>query len=287
MTANRASAEFDEISAVYDATRDPLSTTSVEAIVATLRLWGIRRLVEVGVGTGRVAAPLLERGLEVTGIDAAPGMLARARAKGIHRLVQGNAYRLPFGDQAFDAALFVHVLHILDDPVVALTEACRVSRVGAAGLVRPPTGEEGAERFPRPRRILMDLLREDGVDLPARAHEGPRTERRLITEHPPDRLVTVTDEWVTEPLVDDLRMFEQRASRWTLNVPPEKLARAIAKARLQVGDGTRTYRRVLALALWEHPPSIPAARSEGPRNGNGPAQVRPDPKEVPFRRSAG
>jgi len=258
MPASRAAAEFDEISTVYDATREPLPAPVVEAIASTLRRWGIHRLVEVGVGTGRVARPLLERELEVTGVDSSPGMLARARAKGIPRLVRGSAYRLPFGDRTFDAALFVHVLHILDDPHLALREACRVARVGAAALVRPPTGEEEEEPSLRPRRLVIDLLRKDGVELPDRAQGGPpRAERRLIAEHPPDRMVTLSDERVTEPLADELRLFERRASRWTLNVPPEKLARAVATARRMAGDSTRTYRLLRALALWEHPPADP------------------------------
>ncbi len=38
-------------------------------------------VLELGVGTGRLALPLAKRGLEVHGIDASPAMLARLRAK--------------------------------------------------------------------------------------------------------------------------------------------------------------------------------------------------------------
>lgn len=38
-------------------------------------------VLELGVGTGRVALPLAERGLEVHGVDASPAMLERLRAK--------------------------------------------------------------------------------------------------------------------------------------------------------------------------------------------------------------
>ncbi|QBI19455.1 class I SAM-dependent methyltransferase [Egibacter rhizosphaerae] len=38
-------------------------------------------VLEFGVGTGRIALPLADRGLEVVGIDASPEMLARLRAK--------------------------------------------------------------------------------------------------------------------------------------------------------------------------------------------------------------
>lgn len=37
------------------------------------------RVLELGVGTGRIAAPLAEAGAQVTGVDLSPGMLALAR----------------------------------------------------------------------------------------------------------------------------------------------------------------------------------------------------------------
>ncbi len=258
MISSQTVAQFDAISEVYDATREPLDGPQLAAIAARLRGWGIADLLEVGVGTGRVAGPIGSEGFRVTGVDASRGMLARARAKGVPRLVRGSAYRLPFADRSVDAALFVHVLHLLDAPVAALAEACRVSRVGATALVRPPTAAEPFARpeEERPRRLVIDLLRRDGVEIPARAEGGPpRAERRLVTDHPPDRMETVSDVEVTEPLAEELVMFERRASRWTLEVPPEKMARAVAAARAIVGTRTHTYRRVLAVALWEHPPA--------------------------------
>src|SRR5438045_3096199 len=39
------------------------------------------RALELGIGTGRIALPLAARGIEVHGIDASPGMIARLRAK--------------------------------------------------------------------------------------------------------------------------------------------------------------------------------------------------------------
>jgi len=260
MSPDRAVAEFDEISQVYDVTRDPLEPDLVRSVAATLQAWGARRLLEVGVGTGRVAGPLTALGLEVTGVDASTGMLARARAKQLSRLVRGEAYRLPFEDRAFDISLFVHVLHLLDQPVRAIAEACRVSSLGAAALVRPagPRGE-GAERRLRPRAQVLERLRAQGIEVPdpERAAGGPPArERRLITEHPPQRLVVLSERDVTEPLARELTLFEQRASRWTLRIPREPLARAVEEVRAELGDRTHTYHSVIALALWERPPTL-------------------------------
>ena len=65
---------------VYD---DWYGTISdVDATVAALsRLAGRGLVVELGVGTGRIALPLAADGATVIGIDASPDMLARLRAK--------------------------------------------------------------------------------------------------------------------------------------------------------------------------------------------------------------
>lgn len=51
------------------------------------------RVLELGIGTGRIALPLAARGVDVSGIEASPSMLARLRGKpgGAHlKIVQGN-----------------------------------------------------------------------------------------------------------------------------------------------------------------------------------------------------
>jgi SAM-dependent methyltransferase len=254
---------FDEISKVYDETRDPLDEATLDRVSQILRDQRIERLLEIGVGTGRVALPLVQRGLEVTGIDASRGMLARARGKRLDRLVRGSAYALPFADGAFDAGLFVHVLHLLDDPAAALRESCRVGRAGAYAIVRPPRGDR-PERFEGspsdPRRIVYDLLASEGYPIPAR-DGGPRArESRLLRSLPPDRLEVVTDREVTEPLSRRIDMLERRGSRHVLHIPAEVLQRATTEARRRIGDRTITYRRTEALATWTRT-SVPTSRA--------------------------
>ena len=66
----------DLYDAWYEDVLDP------EACVDRLvELAGGGPVLELGVGTGRIALPLAERGLEVHGIDASPAMLERLRAK--------------------------------------------------------------------------------------------------------------------------------------------------------------------------------------------------------------
>ena len=83
------------------------------------------RGLEIGVGSGRFAAPL---GVQV-GLDPSPAMLAHAAARGIG-IVEGTAEQLPFEACSFDHALVVTTLCFLDSPARMLAEARRVLRPG-------------------------------------------------------------------------------------------------------------------------------------------------------------
>ncbi|AEH38050.1 class I SAM-dependent methyltransferase [Halopiger xanaduensis] len=79
------------------------------------------RALEVGVGTGRFAAPL-----EIPiGIDPARTPLTHARDRGVDP-VRGVAESLPVADDAVDRLLFVTVLSFVDDLEATLSEARRV-----------------------------------------------------------------------------------------------------------------------------------------------------------------
>src|SRR5258706_1781568 len=52
-----------------------------EMIAALTDLAGTGPVLELGIGTGRVALKLAEQGLEVHGIDASEAMIAKLRAK--------------------------------------------------------------------------------------------------------------------------------------------------------------------------------------------------------------
>ena len=98
------------------------------AVRAVLPLAGLG--LEIGVGTGRFAAPL---GVEV-GLEPASAMLSRARQRQI-KVVQGIGEELPFADATFDYALMVVVLSFLDDPNAALAEIRRILRPGGALVI--------------------------------------------------------------------------------------------------------------------------------------------------------
>src|SRR5919109_1215579 len=70
----------ERIAEIYD--RWPGVPLNTDAIVAGLtRLAGSGPVLELGIGTGRIALPLAQHGLSVHGIDASPAMVAQLRQK--------------------------------------------------------------------------------------------------------------------------------------------------------------------------------------------------------------
>ena len=251
MTTAQARQDFDIISAVYDETRPPLDPETVDRLSQFLREHGWESVLEVGVGTGRIAQSLLARGVRVVGVDPSRGMLVRAVAKGIPSLALGTAYHLPFRDRAFDVSLFVHVLHVLDDPGSALAEAERVSRGGVLAIMDrgPEEVDPGRPREPTPRELVRQALTEAGYPDILRA--GPRRkEEAILGEHPPREIRLLSDREVAEPLSKQLDTIAKRAYRHVLRVPPEVLERAVAAAREKVGDRTVTFHRREAVVFW-------------------------------------
>lgn len=98
------------------------------AVRSLVPLFG--RGLEVGVGTGRFAAPL---GIGA-GVDPSPAMLRVAAARGVLG-VQATAEQLPFGPATFDHVLTVTTICFVDSPVGLLTEALRVLKPGGTLVV--------------------------------------------------------------------------------------------------------------------------------------------------------
>ncbi|MBY8343919.1 class I SAM-dependent methyltransferase [Streptomyces spinosirectus] len=80
-------------------------------------------VLDLGCGTGSLSLLAAEQGHRVTGVDASPAMVGRARAKLAGRdaaFLVGDAAAPPVGEQRFDVVLVRHVLWALPDPGRAL-----------------------------------------------------------------------------------------------------------------------------------------------------------------------
>jgi SAM-dependent methyltransferase len=120
---------FDRIADSYDDTRGGIERGRTVAR-ALRRLLPDGPLLEIGVGTGLVAAALTELGRRPVGVDLSRPMLDRAAARIPGRVAVGDAERLPVGTGAVTAVYLVHVLHLVGDTTRTLAEAVRVVRPG-------------------------------------------------------------------------------------------------------------------------------------------------------------
>ncbi len=133
-------AEWERIRALHAPEKD------VEAAIARhLTAHRIDNFLDAGTGTGRMLELIAPRATRAVGVDVSPDMLSIAR----DRLLRGNLqnaqvrladiYRLPFPNGGvavgFDVVLFHQVLHYLDDPGAAVTEAARVMAPDARLLI--------------------------------------------------------------------------------------------------------------------------------------------------------
>ncbi len=92
----------------------------------------VRHGVDLAGGTGRAASGLQH--VEWTVVDAARGMLTRARQRGLDT-VQADAARLPFRAESVDAVVIVDALHHVADQDELVREASRVLRPGGVFVV--------------------------------------------------------------------------------------------------------------------------------------------------------
>jgi len=128
---------FDRAAEYYDQTRGfpPGEEKAVAAIIAQAgNLNRQCRVLEIGVGTGRIALPLAPLVGDYCGVDLSRPMMERLRAKQKDEtvyLTQADATRLPFPDNSFDATVVVHVFHLIPAWQDALAELGRVLRSGA------------------------------------------------------------------------------------------------------------------------------------------------------------
>jgi ubiquinone/menaquinone biosynthesis C-methylase UbiE/DNA-binding transcriptional ArsR family regulator len=122
-------AQWDSIRSLYVAERE------VEAALQKLLpAAGLRDLLDIGTGTGRVLELFASQVERAVGIDLSREMLAVARVN-LERanlrncsLRQADMYQLPLPGASFDAVVIHQVLHYAERPAQVIAEAARVLR---------------------------------------------------------------------------------------------------------------------------------------------------------------
>ena len=260
-------AEYDSVAGVYDYTRRPVDAETLRGLANALLGRGCHSILEVGVGTGRVSAPLARLGVNTVGVDISRRMMEGARSKGLSSLLQADGTRTPFRDMSFDSVLLAHVIHIVDSPSELLHEAARVSRVGVFALLRKrnedrpwrrSSGGSGPGLFPadylEERRAWFRKLAEKyHWAWDEKRFRDWGKERKLLEAEPPDELVQVSDTVVLDTVEDRIARLKKGAYAFTSGMPPEMKEELIVdmqrRASLMPDRGPRHL--IYQVAFWK------------------------------------
>lgn len=229
MNRGTRSVSFERAAVCYDRTR----VTDPAALEETLdllerQLGGRGRVLEIGVGTGALAVPLAERGLDLVGVDIAPAMLERLRTKSATLpVVAADATALPFAEDAFGGAFARWVLHLVPAWRAAVAELCRVVASGGV-LVVEPGGYRGdwLEVWRRIEAELGDAVRPVGLDV---TRDGFRELDAALAEHGgvARDAVMLVDVRTSKTMEDFFREARERSFSWTWRVEPDDLRSAL------------------------------------------------------------
>ena len=131
---------FDRAVSFYDRTRglpQQAEAWLAQVVAEQAPLPAGSRVLEIGVGTGRIALPLMgARRYQYTGVDLSREMMAALQTKAPRApitLAQSDIARLPFVADTFDAVVAVHVFHLVSAWRQAMDEVVRV--LHPAGLL--------------------------------------------------------------------------------------------------------------------------------------------------------
>lgn len=124
----------------WDEVKAPHKERTLEHILKTLADRAGGKLLDAGCGTGNYALAFAQSGFDVTAIDYADGMLARAKSKvtaedKITFQQMDLNQRLLFDTAVFDCVISISVLFAVADPVFTLNEMWRVLKPGGVCLL--------------------------------------------------------------------------------------------------------------------------------------------------------
>jgi phosphatidylethanolamine/phosphatidyl-N-methylethanolamine N-methyltransferase len=124
---------YSEFAPLYDKIFGKIFYNRIERVIDNLDIPPGAKVLEVGAGTG-TSFPAYPTHCDVTGVDLAPDMLARARQKiqenswSHLKVAEMDALNLKFPDNTFDYVMAFHVVTVVPDPVRMITEAKRVCK---------------------------------------------------------------------------------------------------------------------------------------------------------------
>ena len=163
-------AYYDEFSTRYDDRRGGREPFGYHDLIDDLEIGFCERfgrggdVLEVGCGTGLLLEKLRQFARSARGIDLSPGMLERARERGLD-VDLGSATELPYEDARFDLTCSFKVLPHVREIGRAMREMARVTRPGGTVVAEfyNPVSLRGLVKRLGPARSVSHRTREDQV----------------------------------------------------------------------------------------------------------------------------
>lgn len=227
---------FDSVAKVYDKTRS-LPERAMNQLCEALasEMSRSRLILDAGVGTGRFAGPLQARGFNVVGVDISRAMLGKAKQRDLSNLLLSDVCYVPFADNCFDAAICIHVLHLLREWKLALREMCRVTR-----RIMVSTIYEGENPI---RNTYSRLLEEYGYKI--RRHGKGEWELKDLVKPLKSVFVASFYREADERLFNLCKMVY--SSQW--GIPQGVNAKAVCELRKRFAG--KRFRQKLHLLVWD------------------------------------
>ena len=181
---------------------------------------GAQRVLDLGAGTGKLTAVLLDLGLDVVAVEPSAQMRAHVPARA--EVLAGTAESVPLGDASVDAVVVGQAFHWFD-PGPALAEVARVLRSGGTlGLLWNVRDESSSWV----REVWTEIA--SGDDLVGQPFEAQAGLGTPVTQHFPN-----------QQQLDADRLVDLAASRSALLVMPDaERARVLERVRRLAPGGT-------------------------------------------------
>jgi SAM-dependent methyltransferase len=237
------SVSFDRAAHIYDETRGFPPGIGEQVAQAAIDWIGPQaRVLEVGVGTGRIAKPLLAHGVNITGADLSPKMMRRlleTLPPGTRPppLILADAAQLPFATASFDAVLSVHVFHLIAHWREALAEVRRMLKPSGILLSgydwRPP--DSPGDRL---GKKWKEIIRSRGIENQPGTRDFEDVKATLFAMGATMEECLVGEWTTTRTLARHLETIEHRTWSATWDVPDDFFPQALAELQAWA---TRTF----------------------------------------------
>ena len=180
--------------------------------------------IDLGCGEGRLTRHLKSQGHQVIGIDAAPSLVAAARAADPSMtILRGDAASLPLADSCADLVVAFMSLHDIDAMPDAVAEVARITRPGGrfcAAIVHPinSAGKFDGNTADAPFIIKGDYLKSfayaDTVEREGRSMTFHSRHRSLESYFDALETSGLVVEALREPDIPDDALVSEASLRW-------------------------------------------------------------------------